>query len=225
MKPVVIASHLAIHARVSVALQAAGYEVIHLATQEELENRSWKAQDPSHLFFLHWSYRIPAEIYDTYECIIFHMADLPRGRGGSPLQNLIAMGHENTTLCALRCCAEMDAGPVYLRSPLSLLGTASEILARAGRLMLPMVLEILEGNSLPIPQEGEPTVFRRRRPEDGNLAALTQLERVYDYIRMLDADGYPPAFLESDGLVFEFSRASIKQDHVMADVRIRKKSS
>ena len=30
------------------------------------------------------------EIHENYKCIIFHMTDLPFGRGGSPLQNLIS---------------------------------------------------------------------------------------------------------------------------------------
>ena len=29
------------------------------------------------------------KIFENFNCIIFHMTDLPYGRGGSPLQNLI----------------------------------------------------------------------------------------------------------------------------------------
>jgi len=32
------------------------------------------------------------EIFENYEIILFHMTDLPYGRGGSPLQNLIVRG-------------------------------------------------------------------------------------------------------------------------------------
>ena len=41
------------------------------------------------IFIPHWSFIIPKEIYQNFECILFHMTDLPFGRGGSPLQNLI----------------------------------------------------------------------------------------------------------------------------------------
>ena len=27
---------------------------------------------PSYIFFMHWSYIIPKEIYNNFECIIFH---------------------------------------------------------------------------------------------------------------------------------------------------------
>ncbi len=37
-----------------------------------------------------------------------HMTDVPYGRGGSPLQNLIARGHTSTKLTAMRMTAEVD---------------------------------------------------------------------------------------------------------------------
>ena len=43
------------------------------------------------------------------------MTDLPYGRGGSPLQNLIINGHKETMMSALRCVQELDAGPIYLK--------------------------------------------------------------------------------------------------------------
>jgi methionyl-tRNA formyltransferase len=50
------------------------------------------ALDPRYVFFPHWSHRIDSAIFERFECVIFHMTDLPFGRGGSPLQNLIARG-------------------------------------------------------------------------------------------------------------------------------------
>jgi methionyl-tRNA formyltransferase len=40
---------------------------------------------------------------------------------------------------------------------------------------------------------------------------------------MLDAEGYSPAFLETDHLRFEFSRASLKSEYILADVKIKPK--
>ncbi len=48
-----------------------------------------KAHQVNKIFIPHWSYIILPEIYLNYECIVFHMTDLPYGRGGSPLQNLL----------------------------------------------------------------------------------------------------------------------------------------
>ena len=34
------------------------------------------------IFFLHWSWKVPEQIVDRYECVCFHMTDVPFGRGG-----------------------------------------------------------------------------------------------------------------------------------------------
>jgi hypothetical protein len=63
------------------------------------------------------------------------MTDVPFGRGGSPLQNLIVRGRRETKLTALRMSREFDAGPVYMKEPLSLEGGAEEIYLGSADLM------------------------------------------------------------------------------------------
>ena len=58
--------------------------------------------DPRAVFFLHWSWKVQESITRRFECIGFHMTDLPYGRGGTPLQNLILRGHKTTKLSAFR---------------------------------------------------------------------------------------------------------------------------
>ena len=60
------------------------------------------AIDPQWIFVPHWSHLIPESIWGPWPTMIFHMTDLPYGRGGSPLQNLIQWGHSSTMLTALR---------------------------------------------------------------------------------------------------------------------------
>ncbi len=169
---------------------------------------------PSYLFFLHWSWKVPSEIVERFECVCFHMTDVPYGRGGSPLQNLILAGHATTKLTALRMTNEIDAGPVYLKEDLSLEGSAQEIYHRASGLAARMIRSIVDGRPVPRPQTGTPTMFRRRRPEESAMPALDSLARVYDFIRMLDADGYPHAFVERDGWRYEFRNASLEQSDI-----------
>jgi methionyl-tRNA formyltransferase len=200
-----------------------GTEVTRFRSREELTTAALGAIQPRYVFFPHWSWKIPADIFENHECVIFHMTDVPFGRGGSPLQNLIVRGIRDTKVTALRCVAEMDAGDVYMKSPLSLDGTAEEILRRAGDITGEMIKCILRDNPIPLPQSGEVTTFRRRTPEEGNIADLMDLERVYDYIRMLDADGYPRAFMETDDLLLEFDSARLRPDFVEATVRIMRR--
>ena len=179
---------------------------------------------PVKIFIPHWSYIIPSAIFERYECIVFHMTDLPYGRGGSPLQNLIVRGLTATKLSALRVEVGLDTGPVYLKMDSSLSGTAEEIFVRVNKLVGKMIVEIIQNNLQPVPQEGDPVVFKRRKPEQSDMSGLEKLEEIFDYIRMLDADGYPHAYIEKGEFRYEFTRASIKADgSIVADVKITKK--
>lgn len=200
-----------------------GIEVLRVRAPIELDSSLLADYNPRFIFFPHWSWKIPANIFEEFECLIFHMTDLPFGRGGSPLQNLIVRGIFETQLTALRCVADFDAGPIYMKRPLSLFGSAEEILLRASKLTEEMIKSIVLKQPTPQPQIGEPTSFGRRTPRDGDLAELDELEKVFDYIRMLDADGYPSAFLETENFRLDFSRASLKSDSIIADVKISRR--
>lgn len=176
---------------------------------------------PRYVFLLHWSWRVPKDVFETYECVAFHMTDLPYGRGGSPLQNLILRGHRETMLSAFRLGDELDAGPVYLKAPLSLEGRAEDIYLRASTLAADAIRRIIEAQPTPTPQAGEVVTFQRRAPEDSRLPDAATSAQLYDFIRMLDAEGYPRAFVECGTWRCEFSHASLEPDGVRAAVRIR----
>lgn len=200
------------------------FEIFKVSSQAELSFNMLEKILPKFVFFPHWSYIIPAEIYNRFNCIIFHMTDLPYGRGGSPLQNLIVRGHKSTMLSALKCVKEIDAGPIYLKQPLSLEGTAEEILTDASHKIAGMIAKIVKLNLQPVEQIGEVTHFKRRLPSQGDLNTVDTLSKVYDYIRMLDADGYPKAFLSTEYHIFEFSDAVFNTDSLEAKVCIKKKN-
>jgi methionyl-tRNA formyltransferase len=177
---------------------------------------------PRYIFFLHWNWRLPAEIWSRFECVCFHMTDVPYGRGGSPLQNLIMAGHTDTMVSALRMVDEMDAGPVYAKRPLSLAGRAEDIFARAGRICIDMIRWMVEIEPQPVPQAGKPVLFKRRKPEQSALLVEGELVTLYDHIRMLDAPSYPLAFIEHGDFRLEFSNATLLGDQLVAQVVIRK---
>lgn len=189
-------------------------------TIESLENIK-----PDFIFIPHWSYIISEDIYKNYNCIVFHMTDLPYGRGGSPLQNLIARSHTETRISAIKVEKEFDAGPVYLKKDLSLHGTAEEIFIRANDVISEMIGEIIVEKLKPQAQTGEPKLFKRRTPKMSEITnEMKNVNHLYDHIRMLDAEGYPYAFLETEFFKFEFSRASLKSNEIIiSDVRITKK--
>ncbi len=195
-------------------------EVVYLSDKKKLTKEHLQKLQPEWVFFPHWSYIIPADIYENFRCVIFHMTDLPFGRGGSPLQNLIARGIYETKLSAIRCVKELDGGDIYEKVPLSLWGTAEEIYLRAAEFTKEIIIDLVLNPVEPKPQAGEVVVFQRRKPADGDISLCENLEQVFDYIRMLDAESYPAAFLETDKWRLEFSRASLRNGEILADVRI-----
>jgi methionyl-tRNA formyltransferase len=209
----------------------AGYEKIKsevpgkwewVSTDSELQTALAQGL-PRYIFFLHWNSLVPEVIWSKVECVCFHMTDLPYGRGGSPLQNLIAAGHQETQLSALRMTKEIDAGPVYAKLPLSLMGRAEDIYIKAGELSLDLARWIIRKTPVPVAQIGEPVIFKRRTHEQSRLPNCGSLSQIYDQIRMLDASGYPLCFLEFGMWRLEFFGATIDEKGVNASVKIYKK--
>ena len=85
-----------------------------------------------------------------------------------------------------------------------------------------MIAEIVEREPQPVPQEGEVTVFTRRRPQQSALPTTGSLESLFEHIRMLDAPTYPRAFLGHGDFHLEFSHAKKLKKHVRARVTFRR---
>jgi len=176
--------------------------------------------NPKYIFFPHWSWIVPDSILNEFNCICFHMTDVPYGRGGSPLQNLIIRGHKNTKLTALKMTNVLDAGPVYLKSDLELTGSATDIFTRSAALTFKMIKEIVTTNPEPIEQTGEVTEFLRRTPKESELKPNIILEDFYNTVRMLDAETYPNAYIQLEHLRLNFTQISKNGNELVASVKI-----
>ncbi len=196
----------------------------HYIDDPQKLSHDWLSEvQPRYVFFLHWSSIVPETIVQDFECVCFHMTDVPYGRGGSPLQNLIIRGHETTQLTALRMTESVDAGPVYCKLELSLLGRAQTIYERATRLSATIVAQMVENQPTPTAQTGDVVVFKRRKPHESRIPEAYDLKKLHDFIRMLDADGYPHAFIEHNGYRLEFTDACLSDDGLEARVTILSK--
>ncbi len=192
----------------------------HYAENPEELNKLLEKHNPRYVFFPHWRWIVPELVTRTFECVCFHMTNLPYGRGGSPLQNLIARGHKETVLTALRMNKELDSGPIYKQLPLSLDGSAEDIYRRSSEKVWTLIAEIIVETPTPIEQAGKPTYFTRRQPDESEMPENLSMDQVYDFIRMLDAPGYPKAFRQVDGYRIEFENAKIRDKSVIATARI-----
>lgn len=195
-----------------------------ITSPEELSSDSLRRLNPKYIFFPHWSEIIPPEIYENHECVVFHMTDLPFGRGGSPLQNLLVRNIYDTKISALRVVKELDAGDIYMKSgPISLrFGNADQMLAGVSDVIFQeMIPHILHNNPKPVPQTGEVTNFRRRTSVQSCVYNIDSIERLYDYIRMLDGEGYPKAFVYMKNFLLTFSEVRKQGSGLITTCKIR----
>lgn len=192
----------------------------HLITNEhELNYQSIKQINPTYIFFPHWSWIIPSDIYTNYECIVFHMTDLPFGRGGSPFQNLIIRGIYDTKVSAIKVTKGLDTGDIYLKENFNIsIGSAEENFIQLSNIVYTkMIPKILATHIVPTKQIGEITTFQRRNIEESDIHTLStkSISKLYDFIRMLDAEGYPNAYLDLDSLRISFKEVHLKNNKLV----------
>ena len=181
-----------------------------------------KSIKPKYIFFPHWSKKVNSKIINNYECVCFHETDVPYGRGGSPIQNLIIRNHKKTIITALKMTDKIDAGPIYLKKQLKLNGNAQQIYERASKKVYKMISIIVKNKIMPVAQKGKIVKFKRRKPKQSVLLKKTKsLSELYNHIRMLDAKTYPTAFIKYGNLRIEFKKAKINKKTINASVSIK----
>src|SRR5690606_15332429 len=84
------------------------YQITIITDHRKLTVERLSKLKPQYVFFPHWSWIIPKSIWSNYTCVVFHMTDLPFGRGGSPLQNLLVRKVYKTKISALQVDAGID---------------------------------------------------------------------------------------------------------------------
>lgn len=155
-----------------------------------------KKINPNLIFFPDWSWIVPNDIINNYTCICFHESNLPKFRGGSPIQNQIIRGIEKTKTTAFIMTEGLDEGDILLQKDLSLKGSLEDVFARMQKNDYDMIVKIIRGQYRIKKQRGRPTVYNRRKPEESELKHLNYSKRyLYNFMRML-ADPYPNAFLQ-----------------------------
>ena len=197
-------------------------DLLFVGTPTELTYENLKEFSPDFVFFPHWSWLVTPEIFQNFECVVFHTAPLPHGRGGSPIQNLILEGFKTAPVCALKMTADLDAGPIYTKSIISLEGTLAQIFERIEISVNKMILEITRDTPTPVEQVGVAHNYKRLSVNDNHIPCGIDIEEIYDRIRMLDDEGYPQAFVIHGDIKIEFFSASLDKDTVVAQCKITK---
>lgn len=177
--------------------------------------------NPDWVFFFHWSEIIDEKIYKNHRCALVHTSNLPKGRGGSPLQNQIIEGINTTKVNIIEICKPIDSGKIYCSSPITLQGGITDIWLTIADTAKDLIEKVVDGNIIPIPQNGSPEVYKRKKDNRLKFNSEKDILHIYDQIRMLDSEEYPNAYIVIGGFKLEFSRAKLKGETVLSDVRIK----
>jgi len=170
--------------------------------------------NPDYIFFPDWSWIVPEQIIKKFICVCIHESNLPKFRGGSPIQNQIIRNIKKTKSTAFVMNNKLDTGDILLQKTLSLEGNMNEIIDRITQNNYDLITKIIRGKFIQKKQSGKPTVFKRRQPSESELESLNHSNQyIYNFIRMLQ-DPYPNAFLKIDGHKIIFKSVKIKGTNI-----------
>jgi methionyl-tRNA formyltransferase len=192
---------------------------------DKLNYQKIKKIDPRIIFFIHWSKIIEKKFFENYECIQFHSTNLPFGRGGSPIQNQILMGIKNTKITAFKMGKKIDDGPFIIKRPLKLKDSAQKIYTNMEKISLEMIMKISKMKKLIYKkQKGKVVIFKRRLKNQSEIKfnKINNIKKLYDYIRMLDADNYPKAFVKLNPYIAKLSNAKLINGILKATIEFKK---
>lgn len=157
------------------------------------------------LIFAGWSEIIELEIIKKYICICLHPSDLPKFRGGSPIQNQKMNGIKKTKLTAFRMNNKIDQGPIIFKTEIDLDGHMKEIFSSLENGTIRIIRKVIKNSNKSFlsgenQDESEATFFKRRKPSESEikLSELASLpaEKLYQKICSLE-DPYPNAFIRT----------------------------
>ena len=114
------------------------------------------------VFSLHWHWKMPDWIVNNHYVVGFHSADLPKFRGGSPIQNQLKAGITRTKITAFKVTERFDAGPILLKRDLSLDSNTDIMYNRLRNIVPEMIQQILDGNYVETPQDETQATFVTR---------------------------------------------------------------
>ena len=123
--------------------------------------------------------------------INIHPSDLPQYRGPSPIKTAIFNGDKQSAVCLMQLVAEMDAGPIFMRTPFEIgeNDTNETIEKRVSGIGAKMLVEYLDApEKYPhFDQVGEPTYTHKFTGNDEIINWSCGAHAIHNQIRALGA--------------------------------------
>jgi methionyl-tRNA formyltransferase len=176
-------------------------DVYIIESREEYSDSFVIDYNPDFILFYGWSWKVNKDIINNYKCIMLHPSKLPKYRGGSPIQNQIIRGENDSAVTLFLMNRDMDSGPIVFQEPLSLSGKISDIFDRIENLGYKGTMQFLNNPTDGVEQKNDEASYFVRRLEGQSEITLDEIknesaEYLYNKIRML-GDPYPNAFVRT----------------------------
>lgn len=130
--------------------------------------------------------------------LVLHASDLPHGRGMSPHIWQIIEGKNEITVTLLEAQDAVDSGDIWEQSRVKFNGFElyDEINERIFAAEFDLMTWAIENfdSVAPRPQQGTPTYYRKRTPEDSRIDPTKPLGDIFNLLRVADPVRYPAFF-------------------------------
>ena len=174
---------------------------------DDLRGDILRSSENCTVFVPHYSKIIDLTAFPGARFIGFHTGNLPKDRGGSPIQNKIVNREYQTVVSAIALEDKIDSGAIYTHRKIDLSeGDIEFMLRKISLLISSMMTEIALGDLKPIPQNESFGVNARFTISDSELPTHANLTELYDRIRMVDGLDYPNAFIKQDNYKVYFTK-------------------
>ncbi len=203
-----------------------GVDVCVVSKYSELNliSESLAKLKPDLILAFGWSGYLDENIRKIAPVLVLHPSKLPKFRGGSPIQNQLINGVNDSAVSILKAADVVDGGEIYFQATLSLRGNLRDIKKRIALLGYVGTLYIASQSTLGglknfpsmIQDESESTSYKRRTQSDGEIFPSDFLEKeanyFYDLVRGLDED-YPRAFIRcSNNTILNINSVSVGEN-------------
>ena len=188
--------------------------------KKDLKFNYLKKINPKYIFLPHWSFKVEKKITDSFNCIGFHTGNLPFEKGGSPIQNLIKRNRSKTFVNALKLNHKIDSGELYLRRKVSLTGNLEEIFRKISIIISRMIELIIKDKLKKSKQKNKGSYFKKITSNELNQKERFNSNKLYNLIRMRDAEEYEKTYLKFSNLKIELSDVKLKKNKLRAVANI-----
>lgn len=130
--------------------------------------------------------------------LVIHASDLPKNKGGAPLQWQILKGKKIITICLFEAKKDVDAGDIIMKTKVKYDGSElnQELREKQSKEMIKLIKNFLNKypNFKKKKQLGRSTVNRIRNPKDSELNINRSIKSQFNLMRIADNEKYPLFF-------------------------------